>query len=142
VERADEHPKALIGFDARIANDYIYDKSRVGMRVNRNYDAETSQVLLFTTHFVDAHIERQYVMASAKLDDFNLGTTTNPGAAVITGRHASHTVDLASWGCTCSFAGSMHLPCQHAIAYRMATKSSVSVILLTRIDNRYLHVRL
>jgi hypothetical protein len=134
--------KALIGFDARIANEYMYDKSRVGMRVNRNYDAKMSQVLLFTTHFVAAHIERQYVMASAKLDDFKFDTTTSPGAVVVTGRHASHTVDLASWGCTCSFAGSMRLPCQHAIAYRMAAKASASVIPLTRTGNRYLHVRL
>jgi hypothetical protein len=132
-----ETVKALVGYDARITSEYTFAKSRVGLRVNRNYDEEMSQVLLFTSHFVASHIEKQYVMASAKQDEFKYNTTAEPGVVLITGHHATHTVNLASWSCTCSFACAMCLPCQHAIAYRIQSKASGSAIPLTRIDNRY-----
>jgi hypothetical protein len=70
-----EAVKALMDYDARIASEYTFAKLLVGVRVNRNYDEEMSQVLLFASHFVAPHIEKQYVMASAKKDEIKYDTT-------------------------------------------------------------------
>ncbi|KAI9993250.1 hypothetical protein PInf_015328 [Phytophthora infestans] len=50
--------KALVGADARTSSEYVFDKTRIGLRVNRNYDEEMCQVLRFTTHFVATHVEK------------------------------------------------------------------------------------
>ncbi|RLN74444.1 hypothetical protein BBJ28_00010923, partial [Nothophytophthora sp. Chile5] len=76
--------KALVGYDARISIEYVFDKARVGVRVNSNYAEEMSQVLRFTTHFVAAHVERQYVMASEKEDVFEYDTVSQTGSVVVT----------------------------------------------------------
>ncbi|EEY67102.1 SUMO protease, putative [Phytophthora infestans T30-4] len=53
--------KALVGADARTSSEYVFDKTRIGLRVNRNYDEEMCQVLRFTTHFVATHVEKEWL---------------------------------------------------------------------------------
>ncbi|KAI9989438.1 hypothetical protein PInf_019721 [Phytophthora infestans] len=83
--------KALVGADARTSSEYVFDKTRIGLRVNRNYDEEMCQVLRFTTHFVATHVEKEYVMACSKVDKFNFDLKSNPGFVEVTGE-AKHKV--------------------------------------------------
>lgn len=131
--------KALVGADARTSSEYVFDKTRIGLRVNRNYDEEMCQVLRFTTHFVATHVEKEYVMACSKVDKFNFDLKSNPGFVEVTGKHKTHAVDLKTWSCTCSFASAMRLPCQHAIAFRKWSNAPGSVIPLSCIDERWVN---
>ncbi|KAI9981148.1 hypothetical protein PInf_010750 [Phytophthora infestans] len=131
--------KALKAADDRTRSEYVFDKTRIGVLVNRNYDEKMSQVLKFTSHFVAEHVEKEYVMAIMKVDIFKFDTKSKPGFVAVTGKHKVHFVQLDTWNCTCSFACAMRLPCQHAISYRKWSKIGGSIIPLNRIDERWLH---
>ncbi|KAI9995286.1 hypothetical protein PInf_012337 [Phytophthora infestans] len=107
--------KALKAADDRTRSEYVFDKTRIGVLVNRNYDEEMSQVLKFTSHFVAEHVEKEYVNAISKVDIFKFDTKSKPGFVAATGKH------------------------NHAISYRKWCKVGGSIIPLNRIDERCLH---
>ncbi|GMF43594.1 unnamed protein product [Phytophthora fragariaefolia] len=128
-----ERIAAIVGCDKRTENDYLDRCNRVDRNVNRNYDSEIAE-LQFTNHFVAGHIENQYIKAVAKVKSFLYDTTTF-GSVVVSDITSSHTVLLDSYDCTCSFANTMKLLCQHANAY-LKTINSKRCIPLTRIHRR------
>jgi hypothetical protein len=102
----------------------IQDKSRTNMVrvvafrfVNKNYAEEMSTVLRFTNPWVTKQMEPEYAAAMAKFDCYMYSVDEVAQVVVVKGNH-SHTVHLLDWGCDCSFAATMKLPCRHAVAWR------------------------
>ncbi|KAE8995327.1 hypothetical protein PR002_g19649 [Phytophthora rubi] len=77
----------------------------------------------------------RYINAAAKVKTFVYDTTTI-GCVIVSDKNSSHTVSLDNYECTFSFASTMKLPCEHAIAY-LKTLNSKGCIPFARIHSRW-----